>query len=44
MQNFDSCFTNEVARDSVVAPMKQSQEKNANFDGFTFVPQGPLKR
>ena len=44
VQNFDSCFTNEVARDSVVAPMKQSQEKNANFDGFTFVPQGPLKR
>ena len=42
VQNFDSCFTNEIARDSIVAPTKP--EKNANFDGFTFMPDGPLKR
>ena len=44
VQNFDSCFTSEIARDSVVKPMKGQDKKAANFDGFTFMPQGPLKR
>ncbi|QDZ17804.1 protein kinase [Chloropicon primus] len=45
VQNFDSCFTNEIARDSVVAPAKgNAGGGTANFDGFTFMPQGPLKR
>ena len=44
MQNFDTCFTMEEARDSVVAPLPGGAKKDKkNFDGFTFVPDSALK-
>ena len=44
VQNFDTCFTMEEARDSVVAPLPGGAKKDKkNFDGFTFVPDSALK-
>ncbi len=41
VQNFDTCFTLEEARDSVVAA-PTGKADTSNFDGFTFVPKNNL--
>ena len=41
VQNFDTCFTLEEARDSVVAA-PAGKADTSNFDGFTLVPKNNL--
>ena len=41
LQNFDTYFTLEEARDSVVAATVGKAD-TSNFDGFTFVPKNNL--
>ena len=44
VSNFDSCFTQEVAQDSLVEKGALAGKADAHFAGFTFAPKSNMQK